>query len=170
MEKIKDINQGDLLTFKAADGKYKVLLCTSIYKDKSPHNFKFAALTYDSAEMPTVEKILESEFFGIGNRKNNFFAYSDKELERMWTLHPEVKPYHLGSYSLIIWRKDFIKFRDNFETIGNIEIFDHLDLNGNGGVNASSWSFLQDFFYEKFKTVLPDRGQTVFKIKAILKD
>ncbi|MDR6734868.1 hypothetical protein J2X77_001726 [Sphingobacterium sp. 2149] len=29
MLKITDINQGDLLTFKAADNKFKVLLCTS---------------------------------------------------------------------------------------------------------------------------------------------
>jgi len=169
MKKNKEVNKGDLLTFKAADGKYKALLCTSVYKDKSPHNFSFAVLTYDSIEKPTFEKILEGEFFGIGNRYS-CFAYSDNEVERMWTLHPEINPYHLGSYGLIIWRKEFVKFRDNIEIIGNIEIIDHLDKNGNGGMNGSDWNFLQDFFNEKFKTILPDRGQKVFKIKAILRD
>ncbi len=36
MAKITDINRGDLLTFKAADNKYKMLLCTSTRKDRSP--------------------------------------------------------------------------------------------------------------------------------------
>jgi hypothetical protein len=170
MRKIKDVNQGDLLTFKAADDRYKTFLCTSTYKEKSPQNFTFAALTYDSLDKPTIESIYESEFYGIGNRKSDHFKYSDKELQRMWTIHPEIKPYDLGSYGLIIWRKDLMKFRDNFELIGNIKIVDHLDKNGSGGMNASDWNLLQEFFNEKFKAVLPERGQTAFKVKAILRD
>jgi hypothetical protein len=169
MQKIRDVNQGDILTFKAADGRHKALLCTSTYKEKSPQSFTFAALTYDAVEKPTAEAILEVEFFGIGNRRNDYFKYADDELDKMWTLHPEVKPYYLGSYGLIIWRKDFMKFRDNFEYVGNISIVDHLDKNGSGGMNASDWNLLQDFFNEKFKTVLPDREQTAFKVKAVLR-
>lgn len=170
MQKIRDINQGDLLTFKAADGRHKVFLCTSIYKERSPHNFTFAILTYDSLNKPTVESSCESEFYGIGNRKSDYFSYSDRELQRMWTVHSEVKPYDLGTYGLVIWRKDFMKFRDNFELVGNIAIVDHLDKNGNGGINASDWNFLLEFFNEKFKSFLPEKGQTTFKVKAILKD
>jgi hypothetical protein len=169
MQKIKDIHQGDILTFKAADGNYKALLCTSTYKDESPQNFTFAALTYDSAEKPTIAGIYESGFFGTGNKKDEYYKYPDGELQNMWALHPEVKPYYLGSYGLVIWRKDFMKFRDNFEFIGNIKIVDHLDKNGNGSMNASDWNFLQDFFNQKFRTVLPDRGQTAYKVKAISK-
>ena len=44
---------------------------------------------------------------------------------KMWNLHPEINPYHLGSYGFLIWRKDFLNFRDNFELIGNIEIIDN---------------------------------------------
>ena len=170
MQKIRDVNQGDILTFKAADGRYKALLCTSTYKEKSPRNFTFAALAYDSVEKPTLESICETDFFGIGNRKSDYFKYADNELDRMWTLHPEVKPYYLGSYGLIIWRKDFMKFRDNFEFIGNVKIADNLDKNGSSGMNASDWNFLQAFFNEKFKTILPERGQAVFKVKAILRN
>jgi hypothetical protein len=50
------------LTFKATDDKYKVLLCTSTSKEKSPQNFSFAALTYDNEDKPTVEVILLSDF------------------------------------------------------------------------------------------------------------
>jgi hypothetical protein len=170
MQKIKDVNQGDLLTFKGADGNYKTLLCTSTHKDKSPQYFTFAALTYDSIDKPTIEKILETEFFGIGNRKSDYFKYEDDELNKMWTVHPEVKPYYLGSYGLTISRKDFMKFRDNLELIDNIKIVDHLDKNGSGGMNASDWKFLQDFFNGKFRTVLPGRGQTTYKVKAILRN
>jgi hypothetical protein len=72
-------------------GERKALLCTSTYKEKSPQNFTFAALTYDAAEKPTAETILETEFFGIGNKRNDYFKYADDELDKMWTLHPEVR-------------------------------------------------------------------------------
>ncbi len=169
MQKIKDINKGDIFAFKSTDGRYKALLCTSMYKEKSPQNFTFAALTYDNLKKPTIENICESEFYGIANRKSNIFKYSDIELERMWNIHPEVKPYDLGSYGLIIWRKDFMKLHENFELIGNIKIVDHLDKMGSGSMNASDWNYLQDFFNKKFKTVLFDKGQIAYKIKAILK-
>ena len=167
MQKIKEINQGDLLTFRATDGRYKVLLCTSTYKDKSPQWFTFAALTYDSLNKPTIEHILESDFLGIGITKNDYLKYSESELNRMWTIHPETKPCFLGSYGFIIWRKDFMKFRDNFEFIANIKIVDNLDKNGNGGMNASNWELLKQFFNEDFISVLSNRGQKPFKIKSI---
>lgn len=170
MQKIKDINQGDLLTFKTTDNKFKVLLCTSTYKVKSPQNFTFAALTYDSFDKPTIVDILDSEFLGIGNTKNDYFKYSDKELNKMWTIHPETKPYFLGSYGLIIWRKDFMKFRDNFEVLGNLKIVDNLDKNGNGSMNASGWSFLNQFFSNTYIATLINRGQKPFKLESILID
>ena len=170
MQKIKDINQGDLLTFRASDKKYKVLLCTSTYKDTSPQSFTFAALTYDSSEKPTITNILDSDFWGIGNAKNDHFKYSDIELDKMWSFHPETKPYFLGSYGLVIWRKDLMKFRDNLEIIGNIKIVDNLDKNGNGSMNASDWAFLNEFFSDDYISVLSNRGQMPFKLRSILVD
>ena len=158
------------MTFKATDNKYKVLLCTSTYKDKSPQNFTFAALTYDSFDKPTITNILDSEFLGIGNTKNDYFKYSDKELNKMWTMHPETKPYFLGSYGFTIWRKDFMKFRDNCDVLGNLKIVDNLDKNGNGSMNASDWTFLNKFFSDNYILVLSNRGQKPFKLKSILVD
>lgn len=169
MKKIDDVNQGDLLTFRTADENYKVLLCTSTYKEKSPQNFTFAALTYDDTEKPTVEKILNCEFWGIGNTKNEYFKYSDNELNQMWTFHPENKPYFLGSYGLVIWRKDFMKFRDKIDFIGNLKIVDNLDKNGNGGMNASDWDYIKDFFASQINSVMIERGQKTFKVKAVTK-
>jgi hypothetical protein len=120
--------------------------------------------------LPTIEDILNCNFFGIGNTTNDHFKYSDKELNKMWTLHPDTKPYFLGSYGLTIWRKDFMKFRDNFEYVGNIIIVDNLDKNGNGGMNASDWTFLKGFFNQKLQTALVDRGQKQFSIKAVTRD
>jgi len=170
MKKISDINQGYILTFKANDGKYKALLCTSAYKEDSPHYFTLAALTYDDFEKPAVANILHCDFWGIGNRKDSHFKYSDIELNQMWTCHPEIKPYVLGSYGLVVLRKDFIKFRDDFEVIGNLKIVDNLDKNGNGGMNASDLNFIKDFLSDKINSILPDRGQKLFKLEAIVKD
>lgn len=110
MQKLKDINQGDIITFIANDTNYKALICTSTYKDKSPQNFNFAALNYERPVLPTLDDILKCNFFGIGNTKNDYFKYSEKELNNMWSIHPDIKPYFLGSYGFTIWRKDFMKF------------------------------------------------------------
>lgn len=167
MQKIIDINQGDLLTFKAADNKYKVLLCTSTYKDKSPKYFIFALLTYNSLDKPTITNIVDCDFWGIGNRKDNHYKYSEIELNKMWSIHPETKSYFLGSYGLVIWRKDFMRFRDNFEIIGNLRIVDNLDKNGNGSINVSDWTFLNQFFSDNHISVLRNRGQKPYKLKSI---
>lgn len=169
MNKIKDINKGDVIAFKADDQKYKALLCTSTHKEKRPQNFTFAALTVDQEELPSLTNIQESFFYGIGNRKDGYFKYSEPELEKIWTIHPEIKPYFLGSYGLTIWRKDFMKFRNNIEYIGHLNIIDNLDKNGSGSVNASDWDFIKDFFNEKYKSILADRGQKLFKTIAIIR-
>ncbi|MFB3387710.1 hypothetical protein [Flavobacterium sp. LAR06] len=170
MEKIKDIHQGDLLTFKDVSGKYKVLLCTSTYKERSPHTFTFCALNIDTIEKPTVAAIKESSFFGVEHTtKSNFYKHSDEELEKMWTIHPEIKPYLLGSYNFIIWKKDFMKFRDNFESMGNLKIVNNIDKSGNGGVNASSWEYLKNLFNEKLLEMMSEKDQKAFKLKSIIK-
>lgn len=170
MSKIKDINQGDVLTFSADDGKYKALICTSVSKEKRPQYFTFTATTVDQERLPSINDVTENDFYGVGNIKADFFKYSEEEINNMWNQHPEIEPYHLGSYGLVIWQKDFMKFRDNFSLIGNLKLVDNLDKNGNGNMNSSDWVFLKDFFNQKFKNVLVERGQKQFKVKAIIKN
>lgn len=170
MDKIKEINKGDVLTFRASDNKFKLILCTSVYKERSPFNFTFAALTYTAETVPTLKNIINCEFYGIGNRNNEYFKYTSTELNKMWAIHPEIKPYFLGSYGLIIWRKDFLKFRNNFQIICNLSIIDNLDKNGSGGMNASVLTVLDALFVNKLSILENELGQQKFKIKAILKD
>lgn len=170
MATIKEINKGDVFTFKDLDNRYKAILCSGCYKKKSPHNFTFAALAFDNKDKPSLEDIYETDFYGIGNIKDDHFQYSPSEREKIWATHPEVKPYSLGSYGLFIWRKDFMKFRDKVELIGNLDIIDNLDKNGRSGVNASDWNFLTDFFTHKYKIVLEERGQKRFKVRSIIRD
>jgi hypothetical protein len=170
MTPIKELNKGDVLTFKGLDNLYKAILCTSCYKEKNPHNFIFAALTFDDEYKPSLDDIYKTDFYGIGNIKDDYFQYSPYERERIWKTHPEIKPYSLGSYGLIIWSKDFMKFRDKVELVGNIDIVDNLDKNGSGSLNASDWGFLTDFFTDKYKTILEERGQKTFKLQSIIRD
>ena len=167
---LKDINQGDVITFQGVNNKYKVILCTNAYKVKSPHVYSFAALTIDKYEKPTIEDVRASEFFGVGKSAIASFKYSEDELEKMWTFHPGIKPYFLGSYTLFIWRKDFMRFRDNVELIGNLDIVDNLDKHGSAGFNASDWTALRDFFTDAYRDKLEERRQnSTFKVEAIIR-
>ncbi len=171
MTAIKEVNKGDVLVFKTADNRYKAILCTCIYKEKSPHNFTFAALSIDNHEKPSIDDIRSANFYGIGNIKDTYSQYSTSEREKIWATHPEIKPYSLGSYSLIIWRKDFMKFSENIERIGNLNIVDNLDKNGKSGINASDWNVLVDFFTDNnHKKKLEERDQKPFKIQAIIRE
>tara|TARA_R110000868_G_C10586236_1_gene739127 strand:+ start:58 stop:567 length:510 start_codon:yes stop_codon:yes gene_type:complete len=168
MEKIKGIEQGDLLTFKTVDGNYRVIMCTETDK-KSPQNFSFIALTYNSSEIPNEIEIRKESFWGCGTSKANYYKYSLEEQERMWTLHPEIKPFLIGGYNLIIWRKDFLKFRDRILKIGNLDIVNNIDKNGNYGINVSSWESLNNFFSVQIEIIFKDIGQKTFKIESIIK-
>jgi hypothetical protein len=170
MPKNIDIVQGDLISFKASDENYKVLLCTSTFKERSPQYFTFAALTYNSSIKPDLSNILSIEFLGIGDTRNDLFKYPEIQLEKMWHIHPEIKPSLLGSYGLIIWRNEFMKMSDHFEIICNIKIVDNLDKNGNGSMNASDWNYLNQFFASDFISVLKNRGQKLFKLNSIIID
>jgi hypothetical protein len=170
MTTIKEINKGDVLTFQGLDDLYKVILCTSDYKEKSPHYYTFAALTYESKVKPTIPDIYDTFFYGIGNIKDDHFQYSSSEREKIWATHPEIKPYTLGTYGLTIWRKDFMKFRDKVERIGTLDIVDNLDKNGRGSMNASDVDFLRDFFVDKYRRILEERGQRTFRLRSIIRD
>jgi len=170
MTTIKKINKGDILTFKGTDNRYKSILCTSCHREKSPHNFTFAALTFDDFKKPSIEDIYDTKFYGIGNIKDDYFQYSSSEREKIWATHPEIKPYCLGTYGIIIWKKDLMKFKNNVELIGNINIVDNLDKNGRSGLNTSDWNFLTDFFTEKYKSILQARGQKTFKLRSVIRD
>lgn len=39
-----------------------------------------------------------------------------------------------------------MKFRENFDKIGSLKVIDNLDKNGNGGMNASDMTFLDNLF------------------------
>lgn len=168
MSKRQSLVIGDVLSFKGADKKYKAIICTGIYSHHSPHYYEFAATTYSDENKPSLVDIINSKFYGVSNNKS--FAYSKLELDNMWTIHPEVKPYYIGSYGFLIWRKDLRTFYDELELIGNINIVHNLAQNGNGSVNASSLNFFRDFFAFDSLNILLERGQETYQIKSILLD
>lgn len=170
MKKITQLHQGDFLTFKASDGNFKLLFCTSVYKESSPHNFTLAATNYNKGVKPTLESIYRASFYGVTSRTNSYFDYSESEQKRIWTNHPEIKPNILGSYGLTIWRKEFLNFRDNFEIIETCQILPNLDKNGNGSMNASDMTVLDNLFLKNIEQLMELRGQKLFRINAILKN
>jgi hypothetical protein len=93
---------GDVLSFLAADNKYKAVLCTGIYNERSPHYYNFAATTYSSEVKPSLQDISQAGFYGVTTKNNEYFPYSELESENMWKVHPEIRPYVLGSYGFTI--------------------------------------------------------------------
>jgi hypothetical protein len=142
--RIKKISPGDFLTFKTTDNRHKVIFCVRTNRERSPQSFLFAATTFDGNFKPTVDDLADIDFWGKGNRLD--FKYPDSDLERMWTYHPENKPYFLGIYGILILRKEFMKWRENFEIIANLSIVDKLEMNGSGDIYPGNFDNLDKLF------------------------
>jgi hypothetical protein len=169
LNRIKEVNKGDFLAFKASDNRYKVIFCTSTNKDRSHHSYKFAATSYDSDLKPSIKDIIPSYFYGIGIRKNSDYKpYTDEQLERMWQFHPNIKPYCLYSYSILIFRKEFFKMRDSFLYLGNLSVAYNLDTNGSAVFYPGTIDFLDKFFTKNLQNEMADKGQRKFLIQSIL--
>lgn len=167
--KINNIEVGDFLSFKASDGNYRVIFCVSVFKEKEPFYFDFAATTINEKNRPTKEQILESGFFGIVNRKKLYFITEQNADSKMWKdHHPEIDPFLVGVYVLTIWLKDFMGFQENFELIENIPIIKNLHLKGNGSMNASSLESLNKLFLSNIDEVMAERRQKAIVISSIL--
>lgn len=164
---IKEIKTGDFVTFKASDGLYRIIFCIGVNKERSPHHFDFALTTLKSGIKPSLTDIRNSEFYGKGNRKD--FRFEDTELEKMWRIHPEIKPYYLGTYGMLITRKALVSFKDKFELICNLPILENLGQNGNGGMNGSDFDILDDLFVKRLESFMKKQGQGKFRIESILK-
>ena len=167
MNKIKDINIGDFLSFEASDGFYRVLFCSSVQKSRSPYFFNFSVTTINSESKPTIKDIRDSQYYGKGNR--NGHKFEKNELEKMWEFHPEIKPNYLGTYELLITRKDFMSFRDKFELITSLPILENLNQNGSGGMNASDLNVLDDLFVNRIESFMKNQNQEKYLTEAILK-
>jgi len=167
MNKIKDVKIGDFLSFKTSDGFYRVLFCSSVQKSRSPYFFNFSATTIKSKTKPTINDIRSSHYYGKGSRNRQKFE--EDELKKMWGLHSEIKPNYLGTYELLITRKDFMSFKKDFEFISNIPILENLNLNGSGGMNASNINVLDDLFVNRIENFMKSQGQEKYLTEAIIK-
>lgn len=169
--KIKNIEVGDFLSFRASDGNYRVIFCVAIQIKESPFYFHFAATTINSKNKPHKEEIFKCGFYGIVNRKNLYFKTEHNSASGMWKDHrPEIDPFLVGVYELTIWRKDFMRFRDAFEYIDNISIHENLHLKGNGGMNASSLEALNKLFLSNINEIMVERRQKAIVISSIFSD
>ena len=155
------------MLFKASDGFYRVLFCSSVQKSRSPYFFNFSVTTIKTVEKPTINDIRNSQYYGKGNRNDHRFE--EIELEKIWGFHPEIKPYYLGTYELLISRKDFMSFGDNFELIANLPILENLILNGSGGMNAGDLHVLDNLLVSTIESFMKDQNQQKYSTEAILR-
>ena len=171
--RIKDINiqVGDFFSFKTADETYRVIFCIESQIKKSPFYYLFAATTINTTYRPTTQDVKECGFYGIVNRKK-FYLKTNKNAESiMWKDDfPELNPFIVGAFHLIISRKDFLKFEGDFEFIENLPIRENLHMTGNSGMNASSQESLNKLFLSDIDNYMGIQGQKSIVLTCILKN
>lgn len=167
--KIKNIEIGDFLSYRVEDNNYRVILCISTQITKSPFSFGFAVLTINQQKKPTKTDLLNSGFYGIVNRKKLYHKTKENSNSIMWKdHHPEINPFLIGAYTLLIWRKEFMRFREYFEFVVNIPIIKNLDLTGSGTMVATDKESLDKIFLSNIDEVMGERRQKAIVIPSIL--
>ncbi len=167
--KDKNIQVGDFFSFKTLDGTYRVLFCVDTQVKKSPFYYTFATTTINSTYRPTKNDIMECGFYGIVNRKKFYFKTLKNAESIMWKDDfPELNPFIVGVFHLTIYRKDLLKFQEDFEFIENLPIRKNLHLTGNSCMSANSQESLNKLFLSDIDKFMSIQGQKSIVLTCIL--
>lgn len=167
--KIPNIEVGDFFSFKASDEYHRVIFCIGVYNERSPFFFTFAATTISTKNKPSKEEIYQSGFYGIVNRKNLYFKTEQNINSGMWKdHHPEIEPFFLGAYGLLISRKELMHSREDFEFIVNLPIIENLQQAGNGSINVNGLEYLDKLFVTNIDEFMAEKRQKAIVISSIL--
>jgi len=154
----------DLLAFKLKDGKYRVVICSSIDQYRGQCNYMFVPTTYNSMEKPTVNDLIDKEILGtrIGS---GYDQQTTKEkqpgIERIWNLDGGNCNYFIGIVKYAVDHKDLVNFKEKFEKIGSLKIVEGLKQTGSYGYEGT---------FERFEEIFNDLDHEikVFRYKKYL--
>jgi hypothetical protein len=153
------LNPDDLLTFQLKDGRYGVVICTSIDQHRGQCNYILVPTTYVSPSKPTVNDLRDKQILGrqIGS---GYDKQTTRELQpgidKIWQL--ENGNYFFGVVHMAVDHKSFATMREKFEKIGSLKIVDGLKRMGMFGYESS---------FDRFETIFNDLDQhaKVFQLK-----
>lgn len=153
------LNPDDLLTFQLRDGRYGVVICTSVDQHRGQCNYILVPTTYVSLNKPTVNDLRDQQILGrqIGS---GYDQQTTRDLQpgidRIWQLEKGV--YFFGVVQLAVDHKSFATMRDKFEKIGSLKIIDGLKRMGMFGYESN---------FDRFETIFSDLDQhaKVFQLK-----
>jgi hypothetical protein len=133
-------SENDILSFKVKDNTYRSLICIKIDQYRGNCNYWFVPTIYKSSEKPT-EKLIIHEMI-LGRTIGSGF---DKETTRqqqpgidiIWDYVGGNKKFFFGFVIDAVEHKDLLKFKDSFEKIGSIKIFEGLKKTGSFGYSEN---------------------------------
>lgn len=119
------LNPDDLLTFQLRDGRYGVVICTSIDQHRGQCSYILVPTTYVSPNKPTVSDLRGQQILGK-QIDSGYDQQTTRELQpgidRIWQL--QRGNYFFGLVQLAVDHKSFAMMRDKFEKIGSLKIID----------------------------------------------
>lgn len=145
----------DLLTFKLNDGKYRAVVCAKIDQYRGQCNYILVPTTYNSNIKPQAKDLIDKDILGhqIGS------GYPQEEtkklqpgIERIWKFTGGNCNFLFGVVALAVDHKDFINFKDKFEKVGTLKIYEGLKQNGTFGY-LTNFERFEDFFSDLDKQI-----------------
>lgn len=140
----------DLLAFKVKDGNYRAVICASIDQYRGECNYIVVPTTYNSSKKPTVEDLKDKEILGrqIGSGYDQQTTREmQPNIDRIWNLAGGNCNFFFGVIKLAVDHKDLVNFKDKFEKVGTLKIFEGLKETGSFGYEES---------FERFEDIFGD--------------
>ncbi len=129
-------NENSALTFKLSTGEFVVTICTKIVQYRGSCNYWLVPTTYKAQLKPIIEEIKSSEILGrtIGSGfSREQTKASQPGIENIWNYVGGRPNFCFGFAIHAIEHKDFLKIKDRFEKIGDLNLIDGLKEVGSLG-------------------------------------
>lgn len=140
----------DLLTFQLKDGNYRAVVCATIDQYRGQCNYILVPTTYNSSKKPSIEDLKDKEILGrqIGSGYDQQTTKGHQPgIERIWKFVGGNCNFFFGVVKLAVDHKDFINFKDKFETVGSLQIVEGLKQTGSFGYEGT---------FERFEDIFGD--------------
>ena len=148
-------SENSILTFRLSNGDYAVTSCVKIDQYRGNCNYWLVPITYKAISKPTIGEIKGSEILGrtIGSGfSRDQTKASQPGIENIWKYVGGKPNFCFGFVIHGIEHKDFLKIKDRFEKIGELNILDGLKEVGSLGYEDS---------YERYDEIYSDLEEEI---------
>lgn len=164
-------SENSILTFQLSNGEYAVTACIKIDQYRGHCNYWLVPITFKATSKPTIAQIKQSTI--LGRRIGSGFTREETKasqigIEKIWNYVGGNPNFYFGFVIHGISHKDFLKIKDKFEKIGELDFMNGLKQVGSIGYESSYERF--DRIYSNLDKEIKTFGDDKYPIEIVINE